>query len=79
VTEQLEERVAGLIRDELDVEVPGPDVDLIDVGLLDSLAIVSLITEIEADMGFQLPLDDFDIDAFRSVKRIAAFVEEAKP
>jgi D-alanine--poly(phosphoribitol) ligase subunit 2 len=79
VTEHLEDRIAGMIRGEVGVEVPGPDVDLIDAGVLDSLAIVSLITEIEADLGFQLPLDDFDIDAFRSVRRIAAFVEEAGP
>jgi D-alanine--poly(phosphoribitol) ligase subunit 2 len=76
---RLEERITGLIRGELDIDVPGPDVDLIEAGLLDSLAVISVITAIEADMGFELPLDDFDIDAFRSVERMAAFIEEARP
>ena len=43
MTRQLEERIATLIRGELEVEVPGTEVDLIDAGLLDSLALVSLI------------------------------------
>jgi D-alanine--poly(phosphoribitol) ligase subunit 2 len=75
----LEERIAALIRDALGVAVPSHEADLIDGGLLDSLALVSLITEIEAEFGFQLPLDDFDVDAFRSVERIAAFVEANRP
>lgn len=68
------ERVSGLIRDELAVEVPAPDTDLIDAGLIDSLALVTLITEIEAEFGVELPLEDFDIEAFRSAEQIAAYV-----
>lgn len=74
-----EARIVALIRDSLQVEVPSHDTDLIDSGLLDSLALVSLITELEADFGFELPLDDFDVDRFRTVQRIAAFVAESKP
>ena len=71
------ERISGVIRDTLGVEVPAPDTDLIDTGLLDSLAIVSLITEIEQEFGFQLPLDDFDVDAFRTVDGMADFVSRS--
>ncbi len=71
-------RISGIIRDALGVEVPSADTDLIDTGLLDSLALVSLITEIEQDFGFQLPLDDFDVDAFRTVDRIAEFVARSE-
>jgi D-alanine--poly(phosphoribitol) ligase subunit 2 len=78
LTEQLEERITALIRDALDVEVPARDVDLIETGLIDSLSLVSLIAEIEADIGVELPLDDFDIDAFRSVERMAEFVAGAQ-
>jgi acyl carrier protein len=76
LTEQ--DRIAALIRDALGVEVPAHDTDLIETGLLDSLSIVSLITEIEGELGFQFPLDDFDIERFSSVERIAAFVEESR-
>jgi D-alanine--poly(phosphoribitol) ligase subunit 2 len=79
LTQDSQDRIAGLIHGALGVDVPGHDVDLIETGLLDSLAVVSLITEIEGDFGFELPLDDFDLDAFRSVERMAAFVEGARP
>jgi D-alanine--poly(phosphoribitol) ligase subunit 2 len=75
----LTERITALIRDALQVEVPAPDTDLIDAGLIDSLALVTLITEIELDFGIQLPLDEFDIDRFRSAEQIAAFVAANDP
>mgnify|MGYP000848330455 CR=1 FL=1 len=68
------DRIVALIRDVLQVEVPAPDTDLIDAGLIDSLALITLITEIEHDFGIVLPLDDFDVDRFRSAEQIAAFV-----
>jgi D-alanine--poly(phosphoribitol) ligase subunit 2 len=71
--------IAALIRSSLGVEVPAHDTDLIETGLLDSLSLVSLITEIEGKFGFELPLDDFDIERFSSVERIAAFVDESRP
>lgn len=76
---ELTERISGLIRDALQVEVPTPETDLIDAGLIDSLALVTLITEIEQDFGVQLPLDEFDIDRFRSAEQIAAFVAAHSP
>jgi D-alanine--poly(phosphoribitol) ligase subunit 2 len=70
----LSERVTTVLRDALAVEVPSADTDLFDTGLLDSLGIVTLIAEVEALLGVALPLDDFDIDSFRTVERIAAFL-----
>jgi acyl carrier protein len=70
-TTELTARISDLIRETLMVEVPGPDVDLIDA---DSLALITLITEIEQDFQIQLPLDDFDVDSFRSAAQIAAYV-----
>lgn len=73
------ERIVALIRDVLQIEVPAPDTDLIDEGLIDSLALISLITEIEHDFGMVLPLDDFDVERFRSAEQIAAFVAANAP
>ena len=75
----LPERIAQLIRDALQVEVPALDTDLIDAGLIDSLALVTLITEIELELGVQLPLDEFDLDRFRSAEQIAAYVAASLP
>lgn len=78
-TPELTARISDLIRETLMVEVPAPDVDLIDAGLIDSLALITLITEIEQDFQIQLPLDDFDVDSFRSAEQIAAYVAANKP
>jgi len=73
----LAERIASIIREALAVEVPSPTTDLIATGLLDSLALVSLIVEIESELGVELPLDDFDPDSFRTVETMASFVADA--
>ena len=64
------DRVRLLIEDVLSIEVPDDDNDMIDSGLLDSLALVSLIAGIEQEFQLELPLEDLDIDQFRSVEHI---------
>jgi len=73
----LEQRITGLVRHVLQVEVAA-DTDLIAGGMIDSLAVVSLIAEIEVDLGIELPLDDFDVESFRTVERIATFVDATR-
>jgi D-alanine--poly(phosphoribitol) ligase subunit 2 len=75
----LTSRVAELIQDVLQVEVPDAGTDLVAAGLIDSLALVSLITEVELEFGIRLPLDDFDLSRFRSAEQIAAVVAELAP
>jgi D-alanine--poly(phosphoribitol) ligase subunit 2 len=70
-------QLTDLVRDQLGVDVPASDTDLVAAGLLDSLALVTLIVGIEDTFGCRLPLDDFDIDRFRSVDAMAAFLAEA--
>jgi acyl carrier protein len=71
------ERITRLIRETLGVDVPSADTDLIETGLLDSLALVSLLAEIEREFGFELPLDTLEVDDFRTVETAAAYVEAA--
>jgi acyl carrier protein len=70
------DRVRLLIRDVLDVDPANNDTDLIDAGLLDSLALVAMIAELEQEFAVELPLEDLDVECFRSVARIARFVGE---
>ncbi|WP_433786716.1 acyl carrier protein [Actinomycetospora sp. CA-101289] len=70
-------QLTDLVRDQLGVDVPSSDTDLVAAGLLDSLALVTLIVGIEDTFGCRLPLDDFDVDRFRSVEAMAAFLAEA--
>lgn len=70
-------RIKELIRDRLSVDVPAADTDLIESGLLDSLALVMLIAGIEETFVCELPLEDFDIEHFRSVERIVQFLHSS--
>lgn len=69
------ERIGLIFRDALAIEVPAPSSDLFDSGLLDSLALVTLLFEVEQQFAIALPLDD--IDSLRSIERIAALVDAA--
>jgi acyl carrier protein len=65
------DRVRLLIGDVLSIDVPNGNTDMIDSGLLDSLGLVSLIAEIEHEFQLELPLEDLDVNQFRSAARIA--------
>ena len=70
------ERLRRLLADVLSIEVPANDTDLVEAGLLDSLALVMLIADVEHEFQIELPLGDLDVDRFRSVDRMAEFLTE---
>ncbi len=63
-----------LFAADLNVEVPGPDTDLFEAGILDSLKFVELLVRLEDVFGRKFSLEELEIDSFRSVSRIAALV-----
>ena len=67
--------ILELIRDRLNIDVADVDMDMIETGVLDSIALVTLITAIEETLSCELPLDDFDIENFRSARRITQYLE----
>jgi D-alanine--poly(phosphoribitol) ligase subunit 2 len=67
--------ILELIRDRLNIDVADVDVDMIETGVLDSIALITLITAIEEALSCELPLDDFDIENFRSARRITQYLE----
>ncbi len=71
------DRVRRIFSDSLSVQVPANDTDLIDGGLLDSLALVELLFQVEREFGIEVSFDDLDIENFRTVERIAQFIERA--
>lgn len=72
--EALQAALFRLIAEKLHVEVASPEADLIEIGVLDSLAFVTLIAHIEEDFGVTVPMDDFDVENFRSVARMTAYL-----
>jgi acyl carrier protein len=72
---QVIDRVQRLFVETLNTSAPAPDADLIDSGILDSLALVELLFALEREFGVTIPLEELDIETFRSVASIAGLVE----
>ena len=70
----LRARIIRLFSDALQRDVPTPDTDVFEAGILDSLAFVDLLAALEREFGIGIALDDLEVDNFRSVARIADFV-----
>lgn len=68
--------LSALFDEALHIEVPSPDTDLIDSGLLDSLQLVQLLLHIEERMGTRIPLEEVELDDLRSVTRLANLISE---
>ena len=71
MTETAVARAQRVFEDALHVAAPGPDVDIIEAGLIDSLGLVTLLFELEQEFDVQLPLETLDVDDFRTLANIA--------
>ena len=71
-------QLAELFREALAIEVPSPDTDLIETGRLDSVGVVELVLELEARFGVRVEMDALELDDFRTLRSIAAFVAERR-
>ncbi len=66
--------IQAVLRERLMIVVASPDVDLLETGLVDSIGLVELILELEERFGVSLPMENLEIDDFRSVYRIADLI-----
>jgi acyl carrier protein len=72
------DRVGRLFVETLSIAAPAPETDLIDTGLLDSLALVELLFALEREFDVRIPLEELDIESFRSVAQIGELVDGMK-
>jgi acyl carrier protein len=70
----VQRRIADWFLESLNVEIPSPETDLFETGVLDSLAFVELALHLEQEFGVKITLEQVEIDNFRSVERIATFL-----
>jgi D-alanine--poly(phosphoribitol) ligase subunit 2 len=70
----LEGRIRQLFLEALDIRIDSAETDLIETGLLDSLVLVELLLQLEQHFGIDVVMADLEIDDFRTVNSIAAFV-----
>jgi D-alanine--poly(phosphoribitol) ligase subunit 2 len=68
------ERLGALFVESFHVEVPSPDTDLLETGILDSFQFVELLFELEQRFGFRIKIESIDLDDLRTLARIARLV-----
>ena len=73
----VEERVHRIFVDQLQLDVQA-DTDVITTGLLDSLAFVQLLIELEREFGLKVDVATLELDDFSSVSQIARFVSATR-
>jgi acyl carrier protein len=66
--------IVTIFREALGIELPSTSVDVLDTGILDSLALVTLLFEIEQRTGMQVPLEQLELDDLRTVDDMAGAV-----
>lgn len=76
---ELQNRLVKFFRDKLEIDVPSPETDLIDTGLMDSLVFVELLFHLEKEWGVTVAMDILDLDQFRSIASIVSFIDQPEP
>ena len=72
----LQQQVTALFAEKLNLDVASAETDLIETGLLDSLALVELLAQLEESFDVSISTDDLELENFRSITNIAGFVAQ---
>lgn len=75
VADEIESRIWRIFREELHVDVPAVDTDLLAAGTMDSLTFVQLLVRIEEEFGRRIPVEELQLDDLRSIARIASLLQ----
>ena len=70
----IEQRIQTILHGRLQIDAPALDEDLFEAGILDSLSFVDMLVALEREFSIQIPLDQVDLNDFRSVSRIGAYI-----
>jgi acyl carrier protein len=78
IEEEVTAQVRELVQLVLNARIGSDDTDIVETGLLDSLALVELLVGIEREFNVQVELETLDLDNLRSVRSIAQMVFDTK-
>ncbi len=70
--------IQQILSDKLLVEVDSLDTDLLQAGLLDSLALIQLLVHLEERFAVRIPLDELEIEDLRSICSMARRIARQK-
>jgi D-alanine--poly(phosphoribitol) ligase subunit 2 len=71
--------IGSLLLEKLQVQAESPDLDLLESGLVDSVGLVELILELEQHFGIDLPVENLEVEDFRSIRSLARLVARSMP
>ena len=74
----VERQLLTLVSKRVNVEIPSAEMDLIEMGIMDSLALVDLLLRIEEEFGVRIPLEELEVDDLRSVAGLAQVIVREK-
>jgi acyl carrier protein len=75
----LHDRISNIFIEHLRIQPPSPDTDIIENGMIDSLSLVDLIAHLEQEFSIRIPLNELDLNYFRSIDRIGEFIRTQLP
>ena len=72
------ESVLNILADVADNDIvqENPDIELFEVGIIDSFATVGLLLEIQNNLGIDVTITDFDRDEWATPNKIIAVLKE---
>ena len=68
------ERLGAVFTKSFHIEVPSPDTDLLESGILDSFQFVELLLQLEQNFNLRIKIEDIDLEDLRTLARIARLV-----
>jgi len=74
----LQNKIAKLFLEKMNLEIPSINTDLYEMGALDSLAFVDLLLHLEQEFGIKISIEDLELYNFRSIAKIAEFIVKQK-
>ncbi len=69
------DQLLNVLPEELNVSIPSAETDLLSEEILDSVALVNLMFLIERHWGVKVTPEKMDLEHFRTVRSMAAFIE----
>ena len=69
-----EARVVAILQAGLEADAVGPETDVLESGLLDSVTFVDLLVRLEEAFGVEVEVDEVELDDFRTARAIARFL-----
>ncbi len=79
LTTDLKTEIRSILAEVINDDIPNDETDLVETGSLDSLALVSLIMELESQFAIAIDFDTLELESFRSVNSISRYVQALQP